>query len=198
MTLLGVARALTVLLVLASTGLARGQAFDLDALMQLLAQAPSGQATFTEERHVRQLDQTLRSAGQLRFAAPDTFIRDTVSPRRERLAVAGNELTITHGSRTRTILLDSLPEAAVVVEAIRGTFNGNRALLERYFRPQLQGRADAWQLELVPREARLRQQVARLHLIGRQGQVREVRISMADGDSSVMWIEPIAAAGPAR
>ena len=187
-------RILFLLLAFASAGVARAQAFDLDALMRTLAQTKSGEATFTEERHVQQLDQTLRSAGKLRFAAPDTFVRETVSPRRERLAVAGNELTITQGSRTRTMLLDSLPEAALVVEAIRGTLTGNRAILERYFAPRMQGRADAWQLDLVPRDPRLQAQVAQLRLVGRQGQVREVRISMADGDSSVMWIEPVAAA----
>jgi hypothetical protein len=163
--------------------------------MRVLAQTRSGEATFTEERHVAQLDQALRSAGRLNFSAPDTFVRETVSPRRERLAVVGNELTISQGGRTRTVLLDSIPEAAVMVEAIRGTLTGNRAILERYFTPALQGRADAWQLDLVPRDERLRGQVSRVRLLGRQGLVREVRIAMADGDSSVMWIEPVATQG---
>lgn len=171
------------------------QAFGLDALMRVLAQTRSGQATFTEERHVAQLDQALRSAGRLSFSAPDTFVRETMSPRRERLAVVGNELTITQGGRTRTVLLDSVPEAAMMVEAIRGTLTGNRAILERYFTPALQGRADAWQLDLVPRDERLRGQVSRVRLLGRQGVVREVRIAMSDGDSSVMWIEPVAMHG---
>jgi hypothetical protein len=171
------------------------QAFGLDTLMQALAQTRSGEATFTEERQVAQLDQTLRSAGRLRFSAPDTFVRETVSPRRERLAVVGNEVTITQGGRTRTMLLDAVPEAAMMVEAIRGTLTGNRPLLERYFTPTLQGRPEAWQLDLVPRDDRLRTQVARVRLLGRKGQVREVRVAMADGDSSVMWIEPAAAQG---
>lgn len=179
---------------------ASAQSFGIDTLMQTLAQVRSGEATFTEERQVAQLDQALRSVGRLRFSAPDTFVRETTSPRRERLAVVGNELTITQGGRTRTMLLDAIPEAAVMVEAIRGTLTGNRAILERYFATELQGRPDAWQLDLVPRDAHLRGQVARVRLLGRQGQVREVRIAMADGDSSVMWIEPVArqGAGAAR
>ena len=61
----------------------------------------------------------------------------------------------------------------------------------------MQGSAEQWQLELVPREPRLRGQVAHLRLSGRQGQVREVRMTLADGDTSVMRIEPVADA-PAR
>lgn len=188
-------RAVLLLVVLASATSAWAQAFSLDILMKTLAQVRSGEATFTEERQVAQLDQALRSAGRLRFSAPDVFVRETLSPRRERLSVAGNELTITQGGRTRTVLLDSIPEAAMMVEAIRGTLTGNRAILDRYFSPTLQGRAEAWQLDLVPRDERLRGQVARVRLLGRQGQVREVRVAMADGDSSVMWIEPVAVQG---
>lgn len=188
-------RTVLLLVVLGSAASAWAQAFSLDVLMQTLAQVRSGEATFTEERQVAQLDQALRSAGRLRFSAPDVFVRETLSPRRERLSVAGNELTITQGGRTRTVLLDSIPEAAMMVEAIRGTLTGNRAILDRYFSPTLQGRAEAWQLDLVPRDERLRGQVARVRLLGRQGQVREVRIAMADGDSSVMWIEPVAVQG---
>ncbi|HZY19964.1 MAG TPA: LolA-related protein [Ramlibacter sp.] len=175
-------------------GHAGAAGFDLDALMRLLAQTRSGEATFTEERHVQQVEQPLRSSGRLSFSAPDTFVRETLAPRRERLAVVGNELTMTQGSRTRTAQLDALPEAAVVVEAIRGTLTGNRALLERDFAPRLQGGPERWQLELVPREVRLRGIVAQVQVEGRQDQVREVRITMADGDRSVMQIQPLPAA----
>ena len=63
---------------------------------------------------------------------------------------------------------------------------------ERYFDTSVQGSAEQWQLDLVPREARLRGQVTHLRLSGGQGQVREVRMSLADGDTSVMRIEPVA------
>lgn len=191
-------QALRILLVTGAFAIASGasaQQFGIDTLMQSLARVRSGEATFTEERQVAQLDQALRSAGRLRFSAPDTFVRETTSPRQERLAVVGNELTITQGGRTRTVMLDSIPEAAVMVEAIRGTLTGNRAILERYFATELQGRTESWQLDLVPRDERLRGQVARVRLLGRLAQVREVRIAMADGDSSVMWIQPVTSRG---
>ena len=172
--------------------------FDLQALMQQLAQVRSGQATFVEDRRVQQLDQTIRSSGRLSFRAPDTFVRETLQPRHERLAVVGNQLTMSRGERSRTALLDSVPEAVVIVEAIRGTLTGNRETLERYFDTNLQGAAEQWQLDLVPREARLRGQVSHLRITGRQAQVREVRMTLADGDTSVMRIEPVAGDAAAK
>lgn len=171
--------------------------FDLQALTQQLAQVRSGQATFVEDRRVQQLDQVLRSSGRLSFVAPDTFVRETLRPSHEKLAVVGNQLTMSRGTRSRVTALDSVPEAVVIVEAIRGTLTGNKDTLERYFDTTVQGSAEQWQLELVPREPRLRGQVAHLRLSGRQGQVREVRMTLADGDTSVMRIEPVADA-PAR
>lgn len=172
----------------------RAAAFDLQALTQQLAQVRSGQATFIEDRRVLQLDQTIRSSGRLSFTAPDTFVRETLQPRRERMAVVGNQLTLSRGERTHTTMLDSVPEAVVIVEAIRGTLTGNRATLERYFDTNVQGSPEQWQLELVPRDARLRGQVTYLRVSGRQNQVREVRMTLADGDTSVMRIEPADAA----
>jgi hypothetical protein len=172
----------------------RAAGFDLPALMALLGQVRSGEAVFTEERRVLQIDRTLLSKGRLSFSAPDTFVRETLQPRHERLAVVGNQLTMSRGNRTQTVLLDSVPEAVVIVEAIRGTLTGNRATLERHFDTSLQGSADQWQLDLVPRDPKLRGQVTQVRLVGRQALVREVRISIADGDTSVMRIEPAPAA----
>jgi len=177
-------------LCLAAIGGAHAAGFDLAALMQQLSQVRSGEAVFVEDRRVQQLDQTLRSSGRLSFTAPDTFVRETLKPRHERMAVVGNQLTLSRGNRSQTTLLDSVPEAAVIVEAIRGTLTGNREALERYFDTSVQGSAEQWQLDLVPRETRLRGQVTHLRLSGRQGQVREVRMTLADGDTSVMRIEP--------
>lgn len=177
---------------------ARAAAFELSSLMGLLSRVRSSEAVFTEERRVQQLDRILLFKGRLSFTAPDTFVRETLQPRHEKLAVVGNQLTLSRGTRTQTTLLDSVPEAAVIVEAIRGTLTGNRAALERYFEATVQGSAEQWQLDLVPRDARLRGQVSQVRLVGRQELVREVRISLADGDTSVMRIEPVAAEPSSR
>ena len=83
-----------------------------------------------------------------------------------------------------------------MVEAIRGTLTGNRetagALLRR---PRCRAAPQRWQLELVPRDPRLRGQVAHVRLNGRAGQVREVQMSSPTATARVMRIEPVGGRG---
>jgi len=173
---------------------AQAQAFDLGALTTLLGGVRSGEATFVETRRIEMLDRTLQSSGRLSFKAPDSFVRETLKPRHEKLAVDGNTLTMSLGERSRTMQLDASPEAAVIVEAIRGTLTGNRATLERLFETTVSGDAARWSLDLVPRDLRLRGQVAAVRVSGRDAAAREVEVRLADGDRSVMTIEPVAVA----
>ena len=198
-------RRLLVGLIGAATFTARAQttpAFALEQLMQLLAQVKTGEASFVEKRYVSMLERTLETSGRLTFEAPDSFMRETLKPRQERMAVVGNMVTMSVGSRSRTVPLDSVPEAAVIFEAIRGTLTGNRAALERHFAPTVSGAPARWTLELVPLMPRLRELVMSVRVSGQQAYVREVVVAMADGDRSVMTITPViadpAASAPAR
>ena len=164
--------------------------FDLAQLMRTLAQVKAGEATFVERRSVAMLERTLESSGRLAFETPDTFIRETFKPRRDRFAVVGNTVTMSQGGRSRSVALDSVPEAAVIVEAIRGTLTGNREALERHFKTTVSGSPQRWSLDLVPRDWRLREQVSSVRVTGQAAVVREVRVALADGDSSLMTIEP--------
>jgi outer membrane lipoprotein-sorting protein len=175
---------------------AHAEAFDLGALTTLLGRVRSGEATFVETRRIEMLDRTLHSSGRLSFKAPDSFVRETLKPRQEKLAVEGNTVTMSLGERSRTMQLDASPEAAVIVEAVRGTLTGNRATLERLFETTVSGDARAWTLKLVPRDLRLRGQVSAVQVSGREAMAREVQVQLADGDRSVMTIEPVATRSP--
>jgi outer membrane lipoprotein-sorting protein len=175
---------------------AQAEAFDLSALTTLLGRVQSGEASFVETRRIEMLDRTLQSSGRLSFKAPDSFVRETLKPRHEKLAVDGNTLTMSQGERSRTMQLDASPEAAVIVEAVRGTLTGNRATLERLFETTVSGDSRAWTLKLVPRDLRLRGQVSAVQVSGREAMAREVQVQLADGDRSVMTIEPVATRGP--
>lgn len=193
---------LAALMVLAASGAwpraSMAQAgFDLPQLMQALGQIKSGEASFTEKRQVAMLERTLESSGRLSFEAPDTFVRETLKPRQDRVAVVGNMVTMSMGGRSRTVPLDSVPEAAVIMEAIRGTLTGNRAALERHFSTSVSGTLQRWSLELVPLEERLRGQVSSVRISGQQAVVREMTVVLADGDRSVMSMVPSPASAPA-
>lgn len=167
-------------------------ALDLVELTSLLGRVKSGQATFVEKRRIELLDRTLVSSGRLSFKAPDVFVRETLQPSTDKLAVDGNRVTMSRGGQSRTVQLDSVPEAAVIVDAVRGTLTGDRATLERVFLATVRGDAKAWTLDLVPRDLRLRGQVASVRVLGRESTVHEVQVLLADGDRSTMTIEPVA------
>lgn len=188
--------ALLASLALLATSPVRAAGFDLPQLMQALGKVPAGEATFTEKRHVRELDQVLESSGRLSFTAPEVFVRETLKPRNEKLAVNGNTLVMSRGSRSRTVQLDAVPEAQVMVEAIRGTLTGNREVLERHFSVQLAGTLARWTLELAPKDRRLREQVSSIRVSGRDALLDEVHIDLPGGDRSVMTITTLAPASP--
>jgi Outer membrane lipoprotein carrier protein LolA-like len=170
---------------------ARAQGFDLTQVTALLARNRSGQARFTEERIVGGLDLPLHAAGTLSFIAPDRFTRTTTEPRAESMEVQGNQLLLKRGGRTRQMAVDAIPELMALIEAVRGTLTGNAALLRSVFNTRVEGNAARWTLTLVPRDAKLAQQVRELKITGLHSDMRSVELWLAGGDRSVMSIEPL-------
>ncbi len=171
-------------------------AMELDALMQLLARRQSGEARFTEVRHVAGLDQPLSSSGTLSFKAPDQLARRTLGPRPESFSVQGNQVTLERGGRVRRLHVDAVPELSALVAAMSGALNGNARQLTQHFRASLSGQAAQWRLTLVPDDERVALTVRELRLSGRQGDLLQVELLLADGDRSIMQIEPQAAPAP--
>lgn len=192
-------RALTRLFAALALGVAivPAWAFDLPELMALLGRQRSGEARFTEQRFVSGFDAPLASSGTLSFTAPDRFTRRTLEPRAETMEVDGNTLTLSRGGRSRSFALDAAPEMAALVESVRGTLSGNGELLQRYFRTALAGNAQAWTLNLEPRDAQLAGQVRSVSIAGQGGELSSIEMRLADGDRSVMTIMPVRTAAPA-
>lgn len=169
-------------------------AIELAQLMSVLAQRKSGEARFTEERFVANLDRTLHASGTVRFAAPDRFSRHTELPRAESMEVQGNQLVLKRGDRTRQMALDTVPELAALVDGLRGTLTGDAGTLTRHFEAKVGGDRRLWTLSLTPRDARLRAQVNQLEIAGSGADVRSVEVRMSGGDRSLMLLEPFGAA----
>jgi len=170
---------------------ARASRLDLAALMALLATRKSGEARFTEERTVSGFDSPLRAAGTLAFQAPDRFVRRQTEPRAEQMEVAGNQLEWTRGGRTRRVALDAVPEAAALLEALRGTLAGDAAALQRHFEASVSGTPALWTLSLKPRDGRVAGAVRSLQIAGSGADLRSVDLQLAGGDRSLMLIEPL-------
>ena len=178
-------------------GPAASWAFDLDGLMAQLAASKGGDARFTEQRFVRGVEGPLESRGTLSFSPPDKLVRRTESPREESMVVDGNTLTLSRGGRTRTMALDSMPEVRGMVDAMRGTLNGDGRILKQQFRSTLSGTEASWALQLQPVDDRLAAQVRSMRLTGRGGDVLGIEMELIGGDRSVMRITPARAAAKA-
>ncbi|HNT38101.1 MAG TPA: outer membrane lipoprotein carrier protein LolA [Rubrivivax sp.] len=168
------------------------QSLDLEALMRRMAARKSGQARFTEERVVGGIDGPLRSSGTLSFAAPDRFERRNLQPVQETMLIQGRTLVLRRGTRTRQMDVDAVPELGALLEALRGTLTGDAARLQQHFRTQLTGTDAKWVLLLEPLDARLRQQLAQIEVVGRAIDVHSIALQMRGGDRSLMLLEPMA------
>ncbi len=166
-------------------------AFGLGELMAQLAQRRSAEARFVEQRFVSGLEQPLQSSGTLTYSAPDRIARHTLLPKAESFVVDGKRVTLERGARVRQIALDSVPELAAMVAALRGTLSGDAPALQQHFQASVAGGAAQWILTLVPLDSRVAASVRQLRLEGERTELRLVQVQLADGDRSVMSIEPI-------
>jgi outer membrane lipoprotein-sorting protein len=164
-------------------------AWDLQQLMDSLAQNKSGRATFVETKHLSVLNKPLESSGELLYTAPDRLEKRTLKPKPESMTVNGNELSIERGSQKYHLQLQAYPELAAFIDSIRGTLAGDRKALERNYRLNLGGSADGWVLQLLPLDEKMKAVIQRIRISGVRDQVNSVEITQADGDSSLMVIE---------
>jgi hypothetical protein len=176
---------------------AQSPRLDLRTLTGLLAQRRTAEARFTEERHVAGFDSPLRASGTLSFTAPDRFVRQVLEPRPESMSVQGNTIVLRRGGRSRQMTLDAVPELTALVEAMRGTLNGDAALLQRHFETRVEGDAGRWTLTLLPRDARLASQVREMQIAGQAGEIRSVGLWMSNGDRSLMLLDNLPPGAPA-
>jgi hypothetical protein len=161
-------------------------------LMQRLAQVAESRATFTEVKTVAALTVPLRASGELFYRRPDYFEKDTTQPRREKLVVEGDRLTIsTDDEKPRAVDLDSQPMIRGLVDAIRGTLAGRLALLQRVYRVDMEGDLTGWRLTLVPTDPTVARVVSRIVIEGRQASLQRIRTIQPNGDESRMTISQI-------
>ncbi|MGU7781472.1 outer membrane lipoprotein carrier protein LolA [Burkholderia sp. PU8-34] len=192
-TLAMAAAAATVALAAPAHAADTGSTWNLDRLMATLAQHKSGHATFTETKYLSIAAQPLESSGELVFVAPDHLEKHTLSPKPEHLVVDGDMLTVERNNRKYTLALARYPELGAFIDSIRATLAGNRFALEQVYKVALTGRGDDWTLTLTPLDTRMLKVVSTITLDGTRDVLRSVAIRQADGDHSLMRLQPVPA-----
>ncbi|MFZ3084859.1 LolA-related protein [Rhodoferax ferrireducens] len=178
-------------LVFAMTSPAVLAAWDIQQLMDSLAQNRSSQASFVEKKTIAILDRPVESSGQLFYTAPDHLEKRTLKPKPESMVIDGGDLLIERGRQKHRLQLQAYPELAAFIDSIRGTLAGDRQALERNYQLSLEGTAERWTLQLLPRDDKMLAVVQRIRITGARDLVRSIDITQADGDSSLMSIEKL-------
>ena len=180
-------------LLLAALSPAALAAWDLQQLMDTLAQNKSGRTTFVEKKYIAMLDRPVESSGELVYTAPNGLEKRTLKPKPESMVIRGDELLIERGQQKHRLQLQAYPELAAFIDSIRGTLAGDRKALERSYRLSLEGTDLRWTLLLLPLNEKMAASIQRISITGTREQVKSMEIKQTDGDRSVMTIEKPAA-----
>jgi len=164
--------------------------WNVEQLMQRLAQVKSARATFVERKHLRILSTPLESSGTLVYTAPGYLEKHTLTPKPESLVLDKDALVFEDKTRNRrrTLKLQEYPVLWVFVEGLRSTLAGDLQNLNRLYRVALEGSESDWRLILDPREPGIQRMVSRIRLAGSRASVRSIEIEEAEGDRSVMTL----------
>jgi hypothetical protein len=163
----------------------------LPALMNTMRQVRESSGRFVETKYLRLLNQAQRSSGRLIYVAPDRLQKETLEPTTARLTIIGDRLTIERqGEKPKEISLRDYSEIGALVESVRATLAGDLPALTRHFNATLEGDPNSWALNLVPKEAKLRELVTAIRIRGERTAVRDVETTEADGDRTDMAVIP--------
>jgi hypothetical protein len=165
--------------------------WDIDQLMQALANTPSGHASFIEKKNIAVLEKPVESSGELFYTAPDRLEKRTLKPKPESMLLEKDKLTVEQRGRKHVLSLQSYPEIAAFIDSIRGTLAGDRKALEKSYKLSLSGGQEDWKLTLLPIQDKMKKVVSSITISGASHLVQTIDIKQADGDSSVMTITPM-------
>jgi hypothetical protein len=181
---------LAALLLLTGASAHAQESWGLPDLMRELSAVPHAQARFVERRYLQILKQPLELSGTLSYAAPGRLVKQTLTPKPERMTVEADRLVIEDlaKGRTRTLSLQDYPVLWAFIESFRATLQGDLAALERFYRPQLDGTRAHWKLSLQPRERRMMAVVSAIRISGSAERIAQIEIEETRGDRSVMTV----------
>ena len=189
-TAVAMLRGVTMLVAAAALTALAAPSWTVADLMQGLAARGPEHARFVEKKFMAILDQPVQSSGELRYVPPDRLEKRTLLPKPELLVLERGLLTLERDQQKHTLRLADYPQVAAIVDSLRGMLAGDRTALEKVYRLELHGTREQWSLVMLPSDQKLAGLVLRIDVAGNGNRVRSIEIRQADGDRSVMTIEP--------
>ncbi|WP_251977929.1 outer membrane lipoprotein carrier protein LolA [Salinicola avicenniae] len=151
------------------------QAFDLGDLQQRLAATPSLAGSFEQQRYLADLDSTLDSRGRFRFVRGERVVWQLEAPVEERIELTPEAITSGSGDQAP-------PGGEQVAQLFLQLLEGDWQALESRFSITLSGEAAQWTVNLIPREAALRERIERIILNGGERYLQRLEMQTPTGD----------------
>jgi len=169
---------------------AHAEPWNVQALMQELAQVPASSTRFVETRHLAILTRPLEMKGTLSYERPNRLSKHVEAPYDELMTVLGDSATLVNKTKgeQRVVSLRDQPAMAALVESVRATLAGDLPQLEKHYRVKFSGPREAWTMQLVPRAAQVKSYVETITLAGAGARVARIETLETSGDRSVMTI----------
>jgi hypothetical protein len=164
-------------------------ATDLDtrSLLEKLVRPASESTTFVEIRYSSLLTEPIVASGEFEYRMDGALVRRITSPYAETTVLAGETVVVEReGSKPRQFSLDRAPELRGMLTSIRALLQGDRAELERHFSVTTTGNDAGWQMELTPRDRKLRTKIALIRVDGVEGVPLCFAMVEPDGDASLL------------
>ena len=160
---------------------------DTDALLARLARPAPDTTTFVEVRYSALLAQPLVASGALEHRQDGSLVRQVTDPYRETTTLRGENVRVEReGSSPRSFSLERAPELRGMLASFGALLKGDREMLERHFDVAARGTDSRWQIELSPRDAKLKRRLAAIRVDGSRDRARCFTMTEPDGDASVM------------
>jgi hypothetical protein len=171
-----------------------GAAPDGGELIARLARRPPSSIAFTEVRLSPLLNEPLVVRGVLDYADAETLQRRVESPYQETTTLRGETARIERdGEAPRTFALRRAPELKGLLAGMTGLLRGDAAALAADFAITASGDDERWRLELAPENARLRERLTEIVVLGRGNEPYCYVLRDERGGASVMLLGDAAA-----
>lgn len=184
-----VALAVALALTPASPALAQpSQQEALERISAQLEQAAVIRATFTQTRQMAALKRPLVTTGRMAISRQHGVLWEIQKPYRMTYVLAEHQIVEIgpDGVRKERNVRD-LPGLAQTSRMFRALLGANTAALIDVFQVNAQSQANAWQIDLTPRNAQMAQALRGLTVMGGRF-VDSIRIDEAGGDSTLIRI----------
>lgn len=158
-------------------------AFDSAELAQQLAAAEVVRGDFVQEKHLRSLTMPLSSRGQFVLSKQHGLLWKVQQPFAQTYRIDGQGVSLWSDKGWQSQPGQSV--AARQSQLFLAVLQGNQRALETDFNLQLQGTAEQWHLQLLPKSVFL-QQIFKVIEIHGGALVERIELHETQGDRSVM------------